>query len=201
MPSYNARFEGLKFPTIELAKLKLDKKDYILYSNGSRFLKKYVNNANFVNFDVLEILILDKSKTEALKVFNKQFVLSTNKHNALEQFTPFLLNPKPTKELRQFINSSIEQIPKGGRYILVESLDYGHNINFQLINDDIKQCKENKIRKKDYQSILLEFIRAKIDIDIKNILDNSHLLKKIDVINLPQQGAHAEWRYTIYQKV
>lgn len=201
MPAFSNRTGGIKFPAKELKKLNLTPNDYILYSNRSELLKKYIPQVHYIDFNIPGILYLDKGKDEALKMFNKDFINTTNQTNAIEKFLPYLTNPNPPKRLKDFMNSSIEKMPKNSRIIIVEGLDWGYTINSNLINDYIKQYKKGKLSKNDFREILFPFVYTKINIDIKNILDKNTSIEKIKNIKLKNKKATVKWYFYVYKKV
>lgn len=120
--AFDTRPTGLKFATDVLAKLNINKNDYILFPDKSDLLRKYFPNANFIDLDSTSLLYLDKSKQEALKMFDKRFVFSTNKYNFRRNFMPYYLSGKPTPELTNFIHSNIDKMPRGSKLIYIQDL-------------------------------------------------------------------------------
>lgn len=200
MPSHRVRAGGYAFPAKILKTFHLGQNDYIIFPSRSELLKKYINNVSFIDFDISGVFHIDKSKEEALKLFDKQFVLTTNKHNSLEKFTPYLLDPNPTEELEHFLNLSIQKIPQGNRLVMVESI-YSNRIKPELMKGFINQYKKEKISPEGYKEMLFCFLYDKTSGDIKNVLNHSHKLKKIKEFTFPAPVGETKWRFNIYEKI
>lgn len=196
-PSFANRLGGYKIAGDILNQLNL-KNDYVIYPNRSELLKKYAKDNNFIAFDIPGILYLDKTKQEALKAFNKDFVLSTNTKNSLEKLTPYLIQTKPSPELEKYIATEISRIPTGKKLVFID--DYSFIPALSRI-DFIKKVNEGKIDKSIYNEILFYFAYEKIDTDVKNILDKSPKLEKITSNNLSLYPyCSKKWHFTIYKK-
>lgn len=198
--AFSQRRNGLKPAAAELIKLKPDKNDYILFSNGAYLFQKCINDTNFVDFDISSILYLDKSKREAKKVFDEKFVLTTNKHNSLEQFLPYLLSAKPTRELQTFEKSMVEKIPNGGRLIIVDSW---RNPFFESMQSDILNYKNNKSAKSKqiYRQRIFYFVYSKIYADLKLLIERDKSLKRVQTITVGGENTgNRAWRILIYEK-
>lgn len=198
--AFSQRRNGFRSAAAELMKLKPDKKDYILFSNSAYLFQKYINNTNFVDFDLAATLYLDKSKKEALSAFDKDFVLTTNKHNALDKFLPYLLSAKPTRELQAFEKSAVERIPNGGRLIIVDSW---RNPFFESMQSDILNYKNNKPAKctQIYRQRIFYFVYSKIYADLKLLIERDKSLKRVQTITVGGENTgNRAWRILIYEK-
>lgn len=145
--------------------------DYILSLEGTGFYKKYLQKYNFIDFEGYRMLYNDYKKKDASKVFSKDFIRQTNTKNAYENFKPYILSDKPTKELEDYISQQINIIPKGKRLIYIEGPYTGridnYNYIYEVANND-----------KNYKANIFNLLIGKIDLDIKNLLSNNpHLLK------------------------
>ncbi len=197
MISFSTRQGGTKFPTnIINAYIKGSSNYYILYPDRSELFKKYIQNYEEIPLDAPAVLHLDKTKKEALKCFDKEFVYSTNGKNALEKFSDYLINPNPTPELKNYINTNIYKIPKGYKLIYVNAKF--DNIPFEEIQKIIKSCQNDKAL---YSKTLFHFVSQKIFWDTKHILNTNPKLKKIKTIEQqPNKGRDTFWVITIYEK-
>lgn len=188
--TFEDRPAGFLFPTKQLMKLQPNN-DYLLILEGAKFYKKYIRNFNIIDFEGHTMFYLDVTKKEASKAFNKEFIESTSRKNALDKFKPYLTNPKPTKELNHYIVSQISKIPKGKRLIYVEGPYFGGRLDYESIYD--------KVLKDSYcKTGLFDLILEKIDIDIKNILKNTPSLIKIKTIELENKYTY---NFLIYKKI
>lgn len=198
MRSFETRYSGLKPAAEILMQLKPDG-DYLIELERTELLRKYTKGYNLIDFDSHRILYLDKDKKEALKIFDKDFISSTNKHNSAEKLIPYLTTTEPTKQFKGYINSQINLIPKGKRFVFVEGPFYGGEANQELINNFVANYKIGRITRMEFQDGLFFLINEKISTDIKNILRNNPSLIKIDEINLRQSYYAAKnIRYNIY---
>lgn len=192
MPSFRMRYGGYNFVAQELNKLNISSDDYILYPNRTELLRKYVINGKMIDFDIPKILYLDKTKQEELKVFDKNFVLTTNIHNSSDKLIPYLLSSKPTKELTNFEQDAIAQIPKGKKLIYVD--DWQAFGNKTITKGIVNSYKNNKINKNAYNDWIFYLVYGKIDSDLKELLNNDVELKKISHKQLKQ------WHIYVYEK-
>jgi len=195
MESYSLRSSFIAFSAVDLKKLHLDKNDFVLYPNGQELLKKYVSNVQFIDFDIPSLLYLDKTKQERLKVFDKQFVLTTNKKNSPQKLIPYLLNPKPTNELKLFLNSSVKKIKRGNKLAFFEYTGLGNSTDVANMVISLNSGKDIKTKQKKYKEMLLSLLYVKINSDIKNALDENQELKRIKEI-----PPSKEWRIFVYEK-
>lgn len=188
--TFSNRADGYKYPANIINKLGL-KGSYILALEGSEYYKKYLNNYNFIYLNIHKMLHMDNTKKETLKIFNKNFVKNTNFKNAHENFKPYLTNTKPTTELTAYINSQINKIPKGNLLIYINGPYHGGIWNYNEINRITKNQEE-------YNDKLFLLIAEKIDLDIKNILENSLNLTKTKTVNF--NSSHYYYQALIYKK-
>lgn len=195
-PSHSFRPSEYKYLANIVEELQLGENDYLLYPNRTELLKKYIKNINFIDFDIRGALYLDKSKKEASKIFNHQFILTTNKHNSSVKLMPYLIDDKPTKELEGFLNNSVEKLQKGQKIVIIDDNRY----KFGLIKYFISQYKLNKIPQSDYNELFFGFIYQKTCIDILKALDNNSSLKKLGVFEFMAPTNQDKWHFSIYQK-
>lgn len=203
MPSFWNRIGGYTLPAAELNKLKINKNDYVLYPNRTELLKKYINNVNFIDFDIPGIMYLDKTKHEALKVFDKDFVINTNKRNAARRLVPYLSSTKPTPQLYNYVNSFVERVPKGSRIFVLDNLHL--KAKPDIIVKITSVYKNKKISEKDYKSTLFLLTYSKILNDIITAMDENTSIRRINqctftVGHLPQKK-NANWHFFIYEKI
>lgn len=200
MPAYNIRPGGFKFPAEQLNKFKY-KNAYLIYPENSFLLKKYNQELNFIDFDIPGILCIDKSRKEALDVLDTKFVYTTNKHNSIEKFTPYLLNLRPNKKLVSFFNKSVQKVPQGQTLILLEGPYWNKGFSLELMRNFIKYYQKGKISKKDYDSMLFQFIFSKYSMDIKTILKENPSLKEVKSFKLLDINGDTKWDFHIYKKI
>lgn len=198
--TFSLRRNGLMPVAVELAKLNPDKNDYILFANGPYLLVKYLQRTNFVDFDIPSILYLDKSKHEALKAFDEDFVLATNKHNSLDRFLPYLLSTEPTNELKIFEKYVIEKIPTGGRLIIADS--WGNPFMNSMQNDilnyrNYKSAQNEQI----YKQRIFYFAYSKIYADLKTLIERDKCLVKVQTITVGGANiGNRPWKILVYEK-
>lgn len=199
MPAFSVRQNGYKVPSIELNKLNLSKNDYIIFPDRTELLKKYLINGSLIDFSIPKILILDKTKQEAQKVFDKNFIKTTTQMNSDKKLMPYFLNTNPTNELKNFINNSINLIPKSNNLIFVEGKQ--NKSHLTLIPFILKNAKHDKTANEKYKDSLHYLFDLKTYHDIKTILDHSNSLKKERVITTKSKVFENEkWVITIYEK-
>lgn len=99
MLSFDLKANGFKFFTNTLKQFNLNKNDYILYPNNPDCLMKYFNSASFIGLNYLNILYIEKTKLECLKMFNADFVFNTNRSNSAKNLMPYFMSSSPTPEL------------------------------------------------------------------------------------------------------
>lgn len=195
--AFSIRQDGLKIPITTLNKqVKINKNDYILYTERSELFKKYLPTVNLINMDIPGVLYLDKTKQESLKIFSPQ-ILSQSKNKTNEIIEEYLLSSNPTPELTNFINSSIQTVPKGGRLILVDDV-----INKQLLKilPSIKQAARNNDHVKTLytKKNVIYFFRLRTYENIKTILKNNPSMEKVKFLQTP--NTYNKWEITIYEK-
>lgn len=201
MPAYFDRANGYKILTDGLYKNKLTKNDYILYPGGAIMIQKYLSNVHVIDFDLLSAIMVDKKKDYAYKIFDKNFVLTTNKNNVYEKLVPYLENTKPEKTLEQFVNSQINLVPKNGRLVLAEDyIDQAFDPN--QLSKLVKMTKEDKDFAKEYRKAIFTLLTNKINNDMLIILDNNKSLKFSGraVAHGPGRKSR-KWLIYIYEKI
>lgn len=198
MPAFSQRAEGLNYLNEGLADLNLSKNDYLLYPLGSFLLQKYIKNVNYIDFAYTSLTYLDKTKQEAYKVFDKDFVDTTNKKNAAQKFKPFFNSQKPTKTMEKFTNAQISLIPKGGRLIYVQDV----NINVYNNNQLSKFTLDNK-SEAEYNHELFYLVNNKLDNDFEYIFNESKSLKLVKTFWVSNKGIRARdiWQVSVYEKI
>lgn len=202
MPAFSVKANGYKRLTNELNTLNLNQNDYIIFPSGEKLIKKYLNNVDYIEFDIPAVFYLDKSKKETLKVFDKDFISAVDKHNASEKFISVFKNPYPTRTFSKFINDEIKRIPVKGRLIFVE--DYKKDSlkprEMAYLMDFIQTDKELK---KAYQEQILYLFYNKIFNDLHIILDNHESLKlekMITISGLGKKNRNKMWKIFVYKK-
>lgn len=160
-----------------LGMLKPDKKDYFLFLTDNRLYSKYMNISSSIKLDIRGILFQDKTKREALKIFDKQFVATTNQYNSMDKFVPFLLNDEPTNELKNFLNMCIKSIPSGNKLILV--MDFVNSNCSNKTKEFIRayQIYPTKKNKLIYKNNIYSMLECKIFNDTKKVLNTNKYLK------------------------
>jgi len=182
--SFSNRGGGLSYPAEFLLKQNLGKNDYIIYPTCTDMIKKYIPNAKFIDFSFLGIINLDKTKQEQSKIFDKEFILTTNKYNYKDKLYPYLLNTEPTPELKHFMNSSIAKIPKGNRLFLVQG-ELIPRINSPEINQ--------RFVKRGSSKNLRTIIFGKMFSDIRKTIEANPSIEKLEVKTNPRIRS-----YTLY---
>lgn len=196
MPSFRMRLGGYNFVAKELNKLNIAPNDYILYPNRTTLLRKYVPNGKLINFDIAEVLYLDKTKQESLKVFDRNFVLTTNTSNSLDRLGTYLLSSKPTKELKQFSDEAVAQIPKGNKLIFVD--DWHEPASDRIIKSFVIDYRNGKVSKDLYKELMFYFTYAKIYNDLKELINSNPKLKRI---SYKKPSELKRWNICIYEKI
>lgn len=201
--SFAMRYDGFKFPSDEIMKLNPDE-DYLLYSkHGGDLFLKYLKKIRIIDIQANRIFNLDKTKKEALKLFDKYLISTTDNSNAADKLSPYFLSYDTTIQLKQFMNSALNKIPKGKKLILVEG-PYG-DVPTETGRYFTMQYLQNNVSKKFYNQILLGIASNKLRMDIKNLLDSNHSLKLIGhtqiVANSKEIFNQATWRFYIYKKI
>lgn len=200
MPSFSTRANGCKTVSNALNELKLDKNDYILYTTKTDLLKKYVDNANFIDFDTAGIFYLDKSKQEAKKLFSDEFIKETTKNNSYEKLIPFLTSAKPSPELQAYLKFQLKKIPNNGRFILV--VDDREKIS-ELSNfiNMIKFAQESQKGIDFYRKNIFDIVYNKIELDMKQILSENKDFTLLETKSVEGPGKNnKKWKILIYQK-
>lgn len=194
MPAFNNYISGYKQAAMVLNDLTITKEDYVLFLNGSGLFKKYSPNGNFIPLNYHEIICLDKTKTEALKMFNKEFVSAANSRNSMSKLKPYLLSSKPTPELENFINSYIEKIHKSNRLIYIDEV---FDVKPDIVRDFVKKYESTKLQGKfDNRSLFgLFYIRFKED--LSTILNNNKSLKEKESFIV---DCGKKMQFTVYEK-
>jgi hypothetical protein len=180
MPVFNFRKSAIKEFTIALKELNIDDNDYILNPTLPVDTYKYPVKGNIIPFSYGRIETQDKTKREALKMFDKDLVRVTNTKTSLETLLPYFKSFQPTPELTDFIDSCIDKIPKGGKLFFIDNLvEEQHLINLHTFlstyNDKSPKEAFYFYKKKIYRIFELRFYE-----DLCNILDNNPSLKKMN---------------------
>lgn len=201
MPAFALRANGYKILTDKIEEENPTKNDCVLYTGGRILIQKYLNDTNIMDFDLLSAVLLDKKKDYAYKIFDKNFVLTTNKNNVYEKLAPLIENPKPTKTMERYVNSQINKIPKGGRLILAEDAFPGSLSQNQL--EKIMQIKkEDKEVEKAYKKQIFIVLTNKINNDVLLIADNNKSLKFIHKTLAKGPGTkNRKWFVFVYKKI
>lgn len=201
MPAFYGRVNGYKILTDGLNKNNLTKNDYILYPGGAIMVQKYLSNVHVIDFDLLSALLLDKRKDYAYKIFDKDFVLTTNKDNVYEKLVPYLENKMPGKTLERFVNSQVNLIPANGRMFLLED-DVKDGLGPDQFIKLIKLTQEDKELEKEYKKSVFTLLTNKINNDMLIILDNNSSLKFVQkmVFNGPGRKSR-KWFVYVYKKI
>lgn len=196
-PSFDIRASGERAPAEIFKQINTNKNDYALYIGGTDSFKKYNNNISYINLDYNRILYLDKNKDNALKIFNEDFVKSTNQHNSYKNFIQYFESTSPTPELTIYINSAVKKIPLHSKLIFVDD-------NFLKIypNEIRNFLKFGMISPSDidyYKRRLYPFFFSRFYEDLYNLLNNNKSLKKTSefIFNTPVK----KWQFTIYEKI
>lgn len=199
MPAFSERSEGLNYLSEGLADLNLGKNDYLLYPMGSFLMQKYIKNVNYVDFGYTSLTYLDKTKQEACKIFDKDFVFTTTKKNAAEKFKPFFDSQKPTKTMEKFANEQIRLIPKGGRLIYIQDVNINVYNNKQLSTFTLN----NKKSKAEYYHSLFYLVFNKIDNDFESLFNENKSLKLVKTFWVSNKGIRARdiWQVSVYEKI
>lgn len=188
---------GSKSALQELNNLNLNKNDYILYTGCGDLLKKYFNKTKFIDFSINEILFLDKTKKEALKLFDEDFVKTTNRKNAMIKFIPYLMSNEATPQLKSYLDSQVKQIPVGRLLIFMDSSSHAINIDFLH-----KYVKDNLYKEDIYKEQYRNLITDKINHDIEKYLDEVPTLIRVQsILKFQPDNKSKVWRFVIYKKV
>lgn len=205
--SYLQRYDGVKVPCQILNSLK-STGDYIInLREGADYFPKYTQNINVIDFNSFNLTHRDKSKQTELRVFDKSFVSTANKDNSGEKLVPFLISKTPTDTFTNFIDTVINKMPNGKRFILLDGPYDGKLENdIQYKNYFMYQYLNGNIDKKIYEHNLSDLIVIKLREDTKSILDNNKSLKferKIEKRVAPDSDVfhRALWTLYIYKKV
>ena len=202
MPAFPDRINGFRTLTNKLETLNIQKNDYILYSDKTELIRKYFPKGQIIEFDIPSIIHLDKTRQEPLKLFDKNFISTTNKKNSLPKLIAYLEDLQPTNELTTYINNKTKKIPKGNSFIFIE--DYKLDDLIPLENKIFAQNAQSgdETILKTFKSMLFGLLFSKINDDIITVLnDNSSLkLAKIIIIKSPNKKPR-RWRIFIYEKI
>lgn len=196
------RFDGIKNPADILMKQNPNG-DYLIATQRTEIFEKYVKGFNLIDFDSHKIITMDKTKKENLKIFDKNFVLSTNKYNSTSKLIPYFLNQQPTKELQNFVNKQVSYIPKNKRLMFVDGPNYYGKTDYNSISMYTLAYVNGLVNAKDYKSSLFNLLGEKINLDLKNALKNNPSLEKIKTIEEISTNNYIDcnWTITIYKKL
>lgn len=196
--TFETRNGGLKMPVETLEQLKPDD-DYLLMLERTELLKKYVKGYHFIDFDAHRAMHLDRSKSEDYKIFDRNFVETTNKHNSRKKLIPYFMDPNPTPQLTTYINNQVNSLPKGKRFIYIEGPFYGSESTIESISSCANNYANGLTKEKDYKDMIFFLFIEKIDLGIKSILQDNPSLIKIDEIKLRSDYfASPNIKYNIY---
>lgn len=180
-PSFQNRLGLYKESARVISRLETTPKDYVLFLGGNNVIKKYLKNTKYIEMDVSAALYLDKTKKEAAKFYDQEFILTTNKKNAKDKLLPILKETKPSVQSQQFLESEIKKIPPKGRLIFIDSF-CGNNLDKKQLKDLIESFKTDKEAERHYPYRLYLLTYTKIFNDIKTILETSPSLKFTEVL-------------------
>lgn len=195
-PSFSNRIGGFGYPALSIEKIGDNKKNYFIYQDGSKLFSKYLKNINLIDFNIPEILYLDKIKKEHRNFFSQDLISTTNKNNSYKTLIPYFLDPKPSKETRNYFNAVINEIPKGGKLIILTTA--GEPATYKSIEKDVKDYQNGKIKEDDYKNMQAGLIYRKLNVDMMIIINNCTSLKKIREF---KDGPVYVWKFIIYQKL
>lgn len=168
---------------LKLLRLNTDKTNYILYSEDTNLLKKYMPDANFIDLDLVKVQQARFNLGTSLLFFDKQFILTTNKKNSADKLIPVLLNPYPRPELYSFLDKEIEKIPKNGHLIIIDEVGKGFK-NYSEKFHFLKEAENNTETKKVYLSFIYFLLKSKFMEDIQTVIENNKSVKKIVQTNI-----------------
>lgn len=201
MPSFESRISGLRTPSEKLNEFVSDD-DIIIFMDGSNVLGKYLKHGQIIPFNYHEIQYLDKTKQSSLKLFDKEFVLTTNKQNIKEQLIPYLTSNVPNKEMVSFLYDYINDLNKGAKLIVIDNrCNY---VNPDLVRKYFLNYHATKKQQLEYEQNIYSFFYARLYEDLYNILNNDkdlEYLGQIQVINATKENKRIKtWVFVIYQK-
>lgn len=199
-PSFEYRRGLYKESARVISKLNPTPNDYVLFLGGSSIIKKYLKNASYIELDYPSAMYLDKTKKEAAKFFDQDFISTTNKKNAKEKLFPILKDPKPSLQTQQYVQSAIKKIPPKGRLIFVDNF-CGNNLDSKQLVEHMNSFKADKDADRHYSNQLYLLAETKIFDDVKVTLDKSPSLKLVDVLFVvKQQTDEVKQRIFVYEK-
>lgn len=169
------------------------KKVYILYPySSSEILKKYLKDINLIKYNINDMLYIDKTLKERYKLFDKQFILKTDKKNAFQELTPYLSQSEPTNNMKFFLNNSVYNLSKDSIIIFVIQTHINERYTQKQINSFIQLYKNGKISASKYSVLFYFMVEAKIFYDMKKVLDTNPSLRKI------RGGENLNYKYKFY---
>lgn len=199
MPAFAFREKGYNIPVYGLEQVGFSKNDFLLSPAGAIMMKKYINYGNYIPLSMHNIVSLDKTRQDALKMFSYDFVISTNKSNSLNKLIPYFTSSKPTPELENFINSEINKMKKGDKLFFV--FDYFDAISPKEVTNFLKNYNGSTREEKIYKENIDGFFYMRLNSDLKYILNNNHSLKKIEVYSMAiEDENYPDWFYIVYEK-
>lgn len=195
------RPDGIKQPAEKIMQLNPNG-DYLIATEGTNLFQKYTKGLHFINFDSHKIIHLDKTKKENLKVFDKNFVMTTNKYNSDKKLATYFLSSEPTNELETFVDIQLKSIPQSKRLIHVEGPNYYEQPDIRQINEYSLAYAKGLIHAKDYKNSLFYLLNQKINLDLKTALrENSSLAKEKEIlIHNKTNTINCSWIITVYRK-
>lgn len=199
--SYSRLRVGGILPIVNcLIKNHIKKGDYILYPDGlSNSFGKYISGLNFIECQIEAITYNDKTKSELYKVFDKGLIVTTTKKNSAEKLIPYFTNNAPNTQIRNFMSSSIDEIPKGHKLFLISDLNLNEKYNQQGINSVVNDYKTGKKSLREYKLEEFYLIRSKIFLDMKNIIQSEPSIKPVGLYTVSYDNKHV-WRIFAYEK-
>lgn len=178
------------------------KKIYVLYPYScSDIFKLYLKDVNVIHYYFDDIIYNDKTLKARYEFFDKQFVLTTNKKNSLDKLIPYLSNPEPTKETKEFLNSTINKIPNGETFILVSEACTYERYTQKQINYFINLYKTHKITTAEYKVILFYMMRSKMFSDMKKVIDTNPSMEGICQKEIRIYSRAWIWHIYFYKKI
>jgi hypothetical protein len=196
--SFSLRINGFKLLADNLNRMITSENDTILCPAGDTdILEKYIKKTRKIHLNHNNIENNDKTKQDALKFFDKNFVLTTNYNNLPENIMPYIISPYPTKELTEYINSSVKQMPKGSKLFFVDYL----NIYSKLkeLRNYLNSAEKNEQTYNFIKLYLFNYFEKRFYEDLYNLLDNNTSLKKITTFTITIYGKC--WTITVYKKI
>lgn len=198
--SFSTRAMGIKPAADYIINHKFDKNDYLLYPFVAESFAKYIKDSHFIDFSTCKIISLDKTKKEQTKVFDSKFIKTATKHNAIDKLPPYLLSIEPSIEMKNFMDASIAQIPKGNKLILISDSTFFERTKPDEINSYTKSYKAGEMARSEYKLRLCGLLNNKMFYGLKNLIESNPSIKflGIRIVNHPQ---NIRWKLYYYEKI